>query len=118
MATDGDELPIDNLIDSMEQKVTGFENGESRDCSTNVKKSSSMFSSIKTSKYYWAIYLIAPLFIMILLLGLKPNFVKVSQTNEEGEKKPVVSYKRIFIVGAVLGLILDVTIFIVLKKLG
>ncbi len=47
MATDGDELPIDNLIDSMEQKVTGFEKGESHDCSTNVKKSSSMFSSIK-----------------------------------------------------------------------
>ena len=90
MATDGDELPIDNLIDSMEQKVTGFENGETRDCSPNGKKSSSMFSSIKTSKYYWTIYLVAPIFIMVLLLALKPNFVKVIQTNEEGDKKTVI----------------------------
>ena len=117
MATDGDELPIDNLIDSMEQKITSFEKGENSDRSPNVK-SSSMFSSIKTYKYYWTIYLIVPIFIMILLLVLKPNFIQVAQTNEEGVQKAVVNYKRVFIVGAVLGSILDVTIFLLLKKLG
>ncbi|OUW96005.1 MAG: hypothetical protein CBD97_01990 [Pelagibacteraceae bacterium TMED237] len=111
MATDGDDLPIDDLITKIEGKVDKFDTCND---DTSLKKSS-MFSSITEHKYFKYIYIIIPIIIFVLFLILKPAFVKVSIETDDGEKK-VVSYKKIIIFTGAISLIINILVYFGIKK--
>ena len=86
-------------------------------CPEEKTEKSTIFLSFSNIKTPYLMYVVPPVVIFIILLIAKPGFVTSEYTDKDNVVSLKYKFKNIFIVSIVLGLILDVIIFMYFNKI-
>jgi len=80
------------------------------------KDSSSDKSFLPFKFTYTYLYIGIPIVFLIFLFFVKPRFLMMEITTEEGEKKSSMNYSKLFLWSIILGMTVNITIFIIRYK--